>query len=45
MGNKTENILIRLTGSEKELIQERAKELGFKTMTSFIKVSTKDFFE
>src|SRR5690625_788392 len=44
MGKKTEEIKIRTTKKEKEFIQERSKKLGFKTMTSFLKSSAKDFF-
>lgn len=44
MGNKTENILIRVTESEKKFIKERSEELGFKSMTAFLKSSATDFF-
>lgn len=37
-------IEIRVTEKEKEFIQERSKELGFKSMTAFLKSSAKDFF-
>lgn len=44
MEKKTEEIKIRTTKTEKKLIQEKAKKLGFKSVTAFLKSSAEDFF-
>src|SRR5690625_2026044 len=44
MDKKTEEIKIRTTKKEKEFIQERSKEMGYKSMTAFLKSSARDFF-
>lgn len=44
IGNSTEEIKFRTTKKEKEFIQKKANELGYNSVTAFLKSSAKDFF-
>lgn len=44
MGNKKEKIEMRVTPNQKELIKNKADELGFKSVTAFLISSAEDFF-
>ena len=44
MESKSEIIKFRVTESEKKFIQEKAKSLGFGSVTAFLKTSANDFF-
>lgn len=44
MESKSEIIKFRVTESEKKFIQEKASNLGYKSVTAFLKSSAEDFF-
>lgn len=44
MGNKTERIEFRVTESEKQFIQDKANDLGFKSASAFLISNAEDFF-